>query len=143
MNSLNFQDLMSSYSSYNKQIQFIRKHIRVFDPFEYKLGERIENRPQKRFHSLVHSRIQKRRTISQIIDETFQYIPITGTLKTVLNKPILKEMIDNERIVPSSIFEAFVDGQTFRNHVFLNKYPHTIRLNLYYDECKPVDKQDG
>jgi hypothetical protein len=153
MNSLNFDEVLNECNTYAKQTKWIKSRVPVIEPIEYKLGHRVETRQQNRFRSSLHSNIRNRFNngqrfcFSKIVNETYQYIPLTETLKTIVGNPQLKRMIDEERVQPSpNVIESFIDGNQFKHHAFFQKFPHSIRVNLYYDDievCNPLGANRG
>ncbi|XP_044578915.1 uncharacterized protein LOC123261386 [Cotesia glomerata] len=71
--------------------------------------------------------------------ETFQYVPIIDSLKLVISNPNVLQAILNEQKSPDGILSSFLDGQHAETHDFLRRYPHVLRIQLYYDELEIVN----
>lgn len=66
--------------------------------------------------------------------DTFQYVPLTETLKLVLCNKEVMDFIENEQPSNDGLVRSYVDGQAFKKHAFLLKYNNSVRLRLYFDE---------
>ncbi|XP_053597691.1 uncharacterized protein LOC128668555 [Microplitis demolitor] len=59
--------------------------------------------------------------------------------ESVFSSPDILEAILNETKSPHGILGSFLDGQYAQNHEFFLRYPHALRLQLYYDELEIVN----
>lgn len=101
----------------------------------------------KQIHLGVRRDKRKRRDMSQVgtISENFQFISLVETLKTILCNDNLRHCIDNEKF-SSNTYSSYKDGEEFKKNLFLMQYPHSLRINLYYDELEvanPIGSKGG
>lgn len=121
----NFFKIINSFSS-NSNFEYIQST-------EIILGYRKEMRQTKSGFILKD------------IPETLQYISVIETLKQIVKNPNMRYHILHES--PSSHgYSSYIDGSEFKNNVFLQKYPNSLRLSLYYDDVEvtnPIGSKRG
>ena len=73
--------------------------------------------------------------------DSFQYIPLFNTLKTLLEDRTIIEYIDNPHQRLDDKLEDFCDGELFINHPIFSVDPCALQIIAYFDElevCNPL-----
>ena len=123
LNRLSFAPV-NEFNSMKGQINALKENYVFLDPKKIKLGTRYENKYNKetgKFECVG-------------IDEAFHYVSIIETLKMVMCNEEVSNYVKNEKESTDDIIRSFRDAESFRKNKFLKKYPHALRLLLYYDE---------
>lgn len=93
-----------------------------------KVSRTIHLKPQRGRKMWVKKQIRT-------VKDTAHYIPIIETLTLVMQSPDARQMIltepTNEEYVGS-----FKDGENFKEHEFLRKYPEAARISLHSDDVE-------
>lgn len=136
INTLDLAKLFKNCSTFSKQKKFISKKITVVDSVEIKLGTRLETTIKNGVHSI------------KTINESFEYIPITSTLESIMRNQNLRDQIDNEpnNNTNSESITSFRDTTTFKNSPFFQSHPNAVRINFYYDDieiCNPIGSRSS
>lgn len=135
INNLDLVALFKNTSTFSNQKKFIAKKIPVVDSEEIKLGTRVETTMKNGIHSI------------KTIKESFEYIPITRTLESIIRNQNLRFQIDNEpNNTNSESITSFRDTNTYKNSTFFQSHPNAIRINLYYDDieiCNPIGSRSS
>ena len=108
------------------QIQLLIKYCGYIEAEEIPLGRRIDYVLDKKSCSQV----------PKLVLETCQYVPIIKSLKLVLSNKVIRDALLQVKTSPPRILGSFVDGQHFKSHQLFSRYPHALRLKLYYDELE-------
>ncbi|KAJ8675919.1 hypothetical protein QAD02_011705 [Eretmocerus hayati] len=77
--------------------------------------------------------------VPHLVMETFHYVSPIDVLELVLSSKDVRIAILSEQPSEDGILGSFIDGEIFKNHAFLQKFRHAIRLVLYYDELEIVN----
>ncbi|KAJ8666195.1 hypothetical protein QAD02_007857 [Eretmocerus hayati] len=122
--------------NHKQQIQAIVTHSHYIEPLEILLGYSMDMKLDKR----------NRKYQLAGVPETFQYVPVIEVLRMILSNKSIREAIENERSSPNGIFGSFIVGENSRTHPFYQRFPHSIRLRLYYNELgitNPLGSKTG
>lgn len=122
--------VFSELKTFNGQKKLQKNSIHSAEPKEITLGYRNE------------VRLKDGESVLMRIPERFSYIPITNTLINIISNKNLRNLIENEKQDPnveSNTVASFTDTNNFKTHPFLQKYPKTIRISLYYDGVEMVN----
>lgn len=71
--------------------------------------------------------------------ETYQYVPIVNTLTLVLSNVNVMRAILSERESEGDIIGGYMDMNHYKNHEFLQRFKHAIRLEIYCDDIEIVN----
>lgn len=63
--------------------------------------------------------------------ETCQYIPVIETLKSMLEKPEMQSIVNNENSSNDGFLSSFMDRKFYKNDDVFTKYPNILRIQLY------------
>ncbi|XP_058839036.1 uncharacterized protein LOC131694578 [Topomyia yanbarensis] len=80
------------------------------------------------------TKLGKRKSV-QIVKDIAHYIPLTSILALVMKNPGARKMIAEEA-VNDDILCGFKDGQRFKTHPFLTRFPDALRLSLHLDDVE-------
>lgn len=67
---------------------------------------------------------------------TFHYIPIINTLRLIMNNPAARHMVQQEQPTDDGTISSYKDGEQFKRHPFLMKYPDALRITLHVDDVE-------
>ena len=115
--------------SLNQQIDVLKTHCGYINPSEIPLGQRIDNVLDSETGTYV----------PKVGKETFQYVPIIDVLSLVLSNDDVKETILSEEPSAEGVIGSFIDGDQFKNNPFFQRYPHALRIDIYYDDLEVVN----
>ncbi|KAK3924576.1 Zinc finger and BTB domain-containing protein 22, partial [Frankliniella fusca] len=121
--SFSTDTIFEGLQSVDDQLEFFSRKFGLVIPEELYLNSRIENR----FNSAL------RMFIATQVNETFQYVSLIETLKLILRNDFLRNLILSEKNSEDGVYRSYRDGTDFANNQFLRKYPHALRIVLYYD----------
>ena len=76
----------------------------------------------------------KRKLVEQF--DTFHYVPLQPTLKTLLDDYTIIEQIDNPHSRSDGLKEDYCDGTLFKQHPLFSKDPYALQLIAHYDELE-------
>jgi len=113
-------------SSYQRQ-QLFQKSENFVLPVEKGLGTRTE----------VRVRDAKRQQV--IVPDTFMYVPLLKTLDTIISCPQFTKYFQPDSMEGSSGYEFFKDSKSFKSNQLFSKFPHSIQIQLFYDDFETVN----
>lgn len=108
--------------------------FKYVEPISILLGKRTEHRKHKNSFR------------NEEVEETFQYIPLIETLKSILLNKNMRENISTENSSNTSSFKSYLDTEEYKTSEYFKKYPNALRINLYYDEVElanPIGSKSG
>jgi hypothetical protein len=73
--------------------------------------------------------------------ETYQYVPVTLTLKALLMNEDVQSEVFNGHLSNDVYIRDFCDGKLFAEHGGFVDNPHALQIQLHYDEfvvCNPL-----
>ncbi|XP_065204550.1 uncharacterized protein LOC135834551 [Planococcus citri] len=108
------------------QIRAVRNFGSYIEPKEIPLGQRIDQVLDRKSQEYV----------PRAVYETFQYVSVIEVLKVVMANQEIRTAIESEKPAEDGVLSSFIDGKTFKNSQFFQKFPHALRLQLYYDELE-------
>lgn len=115
--------------TYDQQMKALIQNFKYIEPEEIPLGLRIDTRKDRNSCNYEPENVK----------ESFQYVPVIKVLELVLCNKEIRSVIETEQPSPAGILGSFIDGAHFQNHNFFQRYPHALRLKLYYDEFEIVN----
>lgn len=121
-------ELFKSLKTKEQQINYFIANFNYVAPQSKPLGYRNDIKIDKRG---VPIPVQ--------IQLSFQYIPITETLKAVLNNEVLFRLIHSEQKSTDGKIRSFLDGSVAAQHPLVSEYPFTIRITLHTDDVDAVN----
>jgi hypothetical protein len=114
----------------DSQIRYFKKNFNLIEPVEIMLGRRLETRLSRggvSFHPVM-------------VNETCQYVPIIESLKLIVGHEDIRKSIENESASSQEgRLHSFIDAKSFKENSFFQRYPHAIRIILYYDDVEIVN----
>lgn len=128
LSSVGIIEPFKSLKTKDQQIDYFKTHFSYVQPQAKPLGYRTEIQHDKRGVPLP---VQ--------VPKSFQYIPITETLKAVLNNKVLFQMIHSEKRSTDGKLRSFLDGSLAHEHPLISEFPFTIRLTLHADDIDCVN----
>lgn len=127
---LNIENPFNGLRTLDEQITSLKENCGYIEPQEIPLGYRTD-------------RVLNRQTCAYepaVVMETFQYVPIIKTLSLVMSNDNVREAIlSEEKSSDENIISSFLDGQHSQTNAMFIRYPHALRLLLYYDETQIVN----
>lgn len=111
-------DSLLAVSTSSRRQQFYEGHLGLVKAVEYSAG------PNK------HGKV-----------ETYQYVPVTQTLKALLMNEDVQSEVFNGHSSNDGYIRDFCDGKLFSEHRGFLDNPHALQIQLYYDEfvvCNPL-----
>lgn len=105
------------------QIEDLKRNYNYIETIEIPLGCRIDQRFD------VHNQQWEQKQVY----ETPQYVPIIEILKMIMSHDFVRKRVNSERDAPEDWLYNFRHGATSKSHVFFQKYPTALRIQLYYD----------
>lgn len=125
LNSFDVSDLFKQSSTFERQLNNLKKRGIFVQPKEIFLGRRIDNF------------FRDSKTVSKSFLETFQYISVKETLINLVNNTNFLLVIEKTKKSDNkNILKSYLDSKDFEENLFIKKYPTAIRLNLYYDDIE-------
>lgn len=121
--SFDTSSMFEGLKTIDEQLEFYCDKFGLVIPEELYLGTRIENRFNRENKMFVPTQV----------NETFQYVSLIKTLTQIVRNDFLRNLILNESPSEDGVYRTYKDGTDFANNSFLHKYPHSLRLVLYYD----------
>jgi hypothetical protein len=135
LSCLDFVEFFKNTETFQKQIRHNIPHLDYIAPDEIFLGQRID--------TVIKDNINS----TKVVKETFQYFPITKTLRSIFKFTNLLQLIRQEpNTTFPSTYSSYLDGEEYLNHPFLQKNKDVVRINLYYDDidvCNPIGSQSA
>ncbi|XP_057323483.1 uncharacterized protein LOC130670103 isoform X2 [Microplitis mediator] len=124
-----FDSPFDGLKTLNGQIELLKQHCHYIEPIEVPLGYRIDSILDKSTGTYMPKQVL----------ETCQYVPVIPTLTLVMSSPEIRKAVESEKKSPDDILASFVDGEYFEIHPLFSRYPHALRLQIYYDELETVN----
>ena len=121
-----FENPFKGKKTLDKQIEALRTKCGYINaPLDYRMDNAIDR--------------ESCSYIPKMVLETFQYVRIIDVLTLVLFNQNVREVILSGEKSPDGVIGSFIDGQHFKLHPLFSRFPHAIRLKLYYDEPEIVN----
>lgn len=117
----------NSFSKYLRSeghLRAVKENFTFIEPLTIPLGKKPERKRDKKSGKYPFAAVY----------DTFQYVPILDTIKCVLNNDKIREFIHNEPITEDRFLKGFQDGSIFKENELFKKYPHALRIQIYFDE---------
>lgn len=127
-----FEKIVNPFSALNsesKRTQYFTDKWGKVDPVDHVLGTRFATR-----------RNQTTGTYDQLVArDTFVYIPIFETLKSIYKNPNVIEMIKRDSEKRENMLYDLCDGDYFKSHILYSKQRHAIQIQLFYDDFETAN----
>ncbi|KAE8742811.1 hypothetical protein FOCC_FOCC011669 [Frankliniella occidentalis] len=121
--AFNSSNIFDGLETFERQLDFYCKKFGLVIPEELYLGSRIENRFDRHWRMFLPKQVS----------ETFQYVSLIDTLTLIVRNAYFRNLILSETQSEDGVYRSYKDGSDFANNRFLRKYPHALRIVLYYD----------
>ncbi|KAK3918074.1 Cannabinoid receptor 1 [Frankliniella fusca] len=120
------EDPFKNLRTIEDQLNYFADTCGLIKPQQKYLDSRIDQRLNAASNSYVQT---------QVI-ESFQYVSVLGTLKSLLSNKKVRNRIFKDRVSKDGVLRSFVDGARFRDHPFLLKHKNVVQILLFYDELE-------
>ncbi|KAK3918242.1 Filamin A-interacting protein 1-like [Frankliniella fusca] len=120
------QDPFDKLKTIEDQLQYFKERYGLVIPESKFLGTRVDQRLDPKSNSFV----------STIVTETFQYISIIETLKTLLSNKSFREQVFQERASTDDVLRSYVDGSHCKSHPYLQRHKNVLHILLFFDELE-------
>lgn len=124
-----FENPFDGIRTLDQQIDTLRDRCGYIDSEEIPLGYRMDSALDRETCTYV----------PKMVMETFQYVPIIKVLSLVWLNDTIREAILAEEKSPNGVLASFLDGEHCNAHPLFSRFPHALRLRLYYDELEIVN----
>jgi hypothetical protein len=84
--------------------------------------------------------------VKKKVEESFQYISIKETLKSLMKNNRFAKLLASEKSSPFGRYASYIDGSHFKKNAFLQAHKDALRINLYYDDVEvtnPIGSQSS
>lgn len=125
----NFLNPFSALNSESKRTQYFTDKWGKVDPVDHVLGTRFATR-----------RNRTTGTYDQVVvRDTFVYIPILETLKSIYKNPNVMEMMKRDSEQRENMLYDLCDGDYFKSHALFSTQRHAIQIQLFYDDFETAN----
>lgn len=108
------------------QLNCFKEKFGLTVPEEKYLDYRVDRRLDPKTNTYVPKQV----------NETFQSVKITDTLKSILSNEKMREKVFQDLASHDGKLRSHVDGYRFKNHPFLQRHNKVFYILLYYDELE-------
>ncbi|KYQ46978.1 hypothetical protein ALC60_00120 [Trachymyrmex zeteki] len=120
-----YNGIFKGMETLEDQMACLKANYNFVEPVEIELGTRLEQTLNTETGEYFPKQFR----------ETFQYVPIIKVLQLLLSNETIKSSIKElPKNIGNGLLNSFVDGESFKNHEFFQRWPNAIRIQLYYDD---------
>lgn len=150
INDLLIPDITSDVKTPEDNVVYLSAKLGcpIAEPREIVLGQTKTTTRVMPTGNRYHQRLTgiKYTTKKLVQKEVVQYISIIDTLRTIVLNPEARAMIRAEKHQKDGEMYTYKDGQQYRNHEYLSRYPDAVRLSIHIDEgeySNPLGSRKG
>lgn len=121
MKKFGFGEPFKDTESIEGQTKAMKNNYFYIDPIEKQIVYRTEQVLNSQTGQYEHKQIH----------DTFQYVPITETLKLILSHDFIRDYIDFESLSDEDVYlKSYRDGKSFKVHNFFRRFPKALRIQF-------------
>lgn len=127
LSNINKQSPFIKYQTdFNRWCEF-KKHYNYIKPHSIKLGSRVD-----RSNNGIRAKLNH-------VNETYQYVSIIATLKSIMDNKSTRLLFDSEKSSDDGFIRTFKDGVRYKHSEYFTQYPNSLRIIFYYDDIEVVN----